>query len=487
MNVLLASLSVEDESRFPHHADYAYPLGLAYLHAMLEQENHNVKTLALNNYNMNTSYQRIFSVIKEWKPDVIGFQVFSMNRTATYLVMEKILIEFPGIRIVLGGIHASVMFQQLIERYPKVVIVIGEAEITICELMRAFEYGTSLKEIEGITFWQDNHVVVTNPRPLIKDLDTLPFPKHEIFFEQDPKRKMAHMITSRGCPFKCSFCCLHNVTQRKWRTRSPQKVVDELKWLKKSFPSIHSVQFHDDTLTLDSKRTDELCRLLIRENLSLKLICSARVKPSSREMFLLMKKAGFTKIMFGLETGSRTLLESIHKNIKPEDVIKLFENIRGIDFDITTFLMCGFPGENNETIAETIDLVRKTQKINYNYIQGVGKLFVYPGTEIYEIMKKAGSVNDEFWLSHEPVPFFTVEHSLSELKQYEEKIMVNVSIDRIFSINGFMSQMPHFWKEIMMYFIKNPRHLLYIIGPRRKSRMAWQWLTSKVKRVNCRT
>src|SRR4030043_1681461 len=105
-------------------------------------------------------------------------------------------------------------------------------------------------------------------------------------------------------------------------------------------------------------------------------------------MFWWMEKAGFKKIMFGLETGSEDLLKSIHKNISQKDVIELFNTLKHFKFVVTTFLMCGFPGENDETISQTIDLVQRTQKIHYNWIAGVGKLWVYPGTEVYETMKK---------------------------------------------------------------------------------------------------
>ncbi len=463
MKILLASLSIEDQSRFDPRPDYAYPLGIAYLHSVLEQDGNEVKTLFMNNYSYERTYERFFSTVREWNPDVVGLQVFTMNRVATYKILDVLLLKYPHIRVVLGGIHASIMYHQLLNKYPTVIVVIGEGEITLKQLINSYKSGSSLNSIEGLAFWRDGQVIMTNPRPLIQDLDLLPFPKHQIFFENEPKRKVAHMITSRGCPFKCSFCCLHIISERKWRTRDPEKVVEELILLKETYPSLHTVQFHDDTLTLDQKRTFNLCELLIKQKLGLKFICSARVKPSSREMFLLMKKAGFTKIMFGLETGSRTLLKSIHKNIKPEDAINLFENIRGIDFDITTFLMCGFPGENDETISETIKLVKKTQKIHYNYIAGVGKLIVYPGTEVYEIMKKAGNIDDNFWLSYEPVPLFTVENSLARLLTFENRIMNNVSIDRILTKEGFKSQIPYLWKEILIFIFKNPMQIAYII------------------------
>jgi radical SAM superfamily enzyme YgiQ (UPF0313 family) len=141
--------------------------------------------------------------------------------------------------------------------------------------------------------------------------------------------------------------------------------------------------------------------------------------------------------MFGLETGSPKLLDAIHKKITPQDVIALFNVLKQFDFTVTTFLMCGFPGETRETVRETIDLVKATQKIYYNCIVGIGKLWVYPGTEVYAVMKKSGAISDDFWLGEQPVPYFTVEHELSELNEFEETMMDSLSITRITSLSGF--------------------------------------------------
>jgi len=214
--------------------------------------------------------------------------------------------------------------------------------------------------------------------------------------------------------------------------------VSEIKSLKARYPRLRTVQFHDDTFLLDNARVIEFCKLVIKEGLGLNFICSARVKPVSAEMFLWMKKAGFTKVMFGLETGSEKLLDSIHKHITRADVMNLFRIIRPYDFNITTFLMCGFPGETADTVRETIDLVQATQKISYNIVAGVGKLWVYPGTEIYDVMKKAGAISDDFWLTGEQVPYFTVEHDFAELVRFEEELMDSLSYLRILTWRGFI-------------------------------------------------
>lgn len=156
----------------------------------------------------------------------------------------------------------------------------------------------------------------------------------------------------------------------------------------------------------------DFCREVIRRKIKIKFWCSARIKPASVELFKLMEEAGFKSIGLGLETGSAKLLKSIHKNITREDVIETFKMLKGINMGIHTYLMVGFPGENKSTVAETIDLIKRLQKIKYFEFAGVARLWVYPDTEVYEHLRDAGRIDDSFWLTDKDVPYFTLEHTL---------------------------------------------------------------------------
>jgi len=373
---------------------------------------------------------------------------------STFDAIEKLKVSYPKIKVVIGGVHTSVMYKQILNKYNHIIAVIGEGEITFKELVNSIENGHSHENIAGIAYYKDGNVVVTKQRNLLEDLDILPFAKHEIFFDNEPNRTIGHIISSRGCPFNCSFCCLKVISNRVSRTRDMRKVVEEIKILKGKYPRLQHIQFHDDTLLLNNERVIEFCKLIISEKLGITFSCSARVKPISSEMFSWMARAGFTKIMFGLETGSSKLLESIHKKIKKEDVINLFNILKPFDFIVTTFLMCGFPGETEETIQETIALVKKTQKIHYNWIAGVGKLWVYPGSEVYQFMKDMGKISDDFWMENTPVPYFTAEHDLKTLVKFEEKMMNHLAISRILTFKGFMNHFLSMPITIISFLIK---------------------------------
>lgn len=369
MKILLATMSIEEKYRFEEHHNAAYSLGLGYIASYLESQGHDVKILFLNNDHQAKAERIFFNEIDEFSPDMVGFQVFSMVRTSTFSAIEQLNNRYPDIKIVLGGIHVTIMYEQILRKYPNVIVVLGEGEITLAEIAHSFENKSDIFDVKGIVYIDKNfELKKTQPRELFKEIDTLPFPKHEYYFDYEPNRTTAHMITSRGCPFHCTFCALEVISEGKVRKRSVDSVIDEIVYLKKKYPRIKHIQFHDDTMLLDNPRMIDFCKKIVDLNLGITYECSTRVKPVSEELFIWMEKAGFTKIMFGLESGSETILKSINKKIKRQDVLNLFHILKKFKFDVTTFLIVGFPGETWETIQETIDLVNETQKLKYNLL-----------------------------------------------------------------------------------------------------------------------
>jgi len=333
--------------------------------------------------------------------------------------------------------------------FPVDAVVIGEGEETIIELLNTLSAGLEPTAIKGIAYKKDGFMVMTPSRPLIQDLDALPFPKHELFMT--PEREMACILTNRGCPFKCSFCCLHTISRRKFRKRSVKNAVDEVEYIVNTFKNIKIIQIADDTFTLDLQRAMDFCKEIVRRKIKIKFYCSARIKPVSVELFKLMEAAGFSSIGFGLETGSAKLLKSIHKSITREDAIETFNMLKGININISTFLMVGFPGEDKETVAETIDLIQKLQKIKYFEFAGVARLWVYPNTEIYDLLRDAGRIDDSFWLTDKDVPFFTLEHSAEELERMVTQIAMACTPKRqwIKRISGELRRPGLFFKKLI--------------------------------------
>jgi anaerobic magnesium-protoporphyrin IX monomethyl ester cyclase len=400
--------------------DNSYGLGLGYLHAVIEQAGYDITTRCLNNTAIDDARRQFDEACYGLQPDFLLVQIFTMNRVEAFRAIRRGRELQPQMKIIVGGVHASIYYQQLLENFPIDYIIVGEGEHTIVELLDALRAGTATGDINGIACLRDGIVVATPDRPLLADLDSLPFPRHDLFMTRE--RSMACILTSRGCPFKCSFCCLYTISKRKYRVRSVENVVAEVEYIIANFPAITTIQISDDTFTLNQKRAIDFCKEIVQRNIRIQFTCSARVKPASRELFEWMERAGFVSIGFGLETGSERLMQSIHKNVTQEDVVRAFEMLKGSKMSITTFLMVGFPGETFETVEETIRFVKRLQKIKYYEFQGVARLWVYPNTEVYDIMKAAGAIDDGYWLTDADVPYFTVENSMEDLDRMVARI-----------------------------------------------------------------
>lgn len=433
-----------------------YPLGLAYLHSYLESRRHNIQTLFLNNYSFDVCFNRIREALNTFEPDFIGFQLLTSNRVSSFNLIEYIRKNHPRIKIAMGGMHATLLYEQILKKYPFLTVIIGEGEMTFDELIsELFKENPDLQKISGIAFNQNNQVIVTPRRPLIENLDALPFAKHEIFFKG--KRTCGDILTARGCPFNCSFCCLDKITMRRNRKRSIPNVIAEIEYMIKSFPQMTDVWIHDDTFFVDTRRVIEFCDEVIKRKIKLNFICSGRFKPLTEEMVLKLEQANFKRVLFGMESGSEEILKKCHKGINQADMIAAFKMFAKTNITVFCHLIVGLPGETEETILETADFIKKMQKIKYvNYAQAPYLLSVYPGTEVYEIAKQGGMINDDFWLTDKPVPIFTLENSAEKLTEFQELLMDHINPVRAFST----------WRGFKAQFFLIPLHLKYILSDR---------------------
>lgn len=511
MKVLLVSPPFEERWREPENRNAHYPLGLAYIHSYIESKGHHVTTLQLNSTTYEEGIARVASELESGGVDVVGLNMLTSNRIACYQIIEMLVERHSEIKIVVGGVHAINMHRQLLQKWPDLVVVMGEGEMTMENLLRAYETNGDLAGVRGIAYSKlgsyqngkdsraagvnekqnagekggvdengrlskfygiplnafaspelDGSIVVTKEESLIEDLDILPFPKHEIFFSEG--RTQACMLTGRGCPYKCSFCVLDSVSRRRVRNRSVANVIAEIEYLIEKYPTLDAIWFHDDVFFINNRRAIEICDEIVRRNIKLNFVCSGRFRPFTKELLVALERAGFVMILFGLETGSAKLLKSSHKVIKQEHVKETIRLMKDTKIEPICFLIVGLPGENNETIRETIDFVKELQRIRYIRYSDIGVLTVYPGTEVYELAKQLSSIEDSYWLSDGPAPLFTAEHSEEKLYEYKNAILNEIAVDRLFSKKGFAAQvgmLPYVIRSIM---IGTPQFRMSIAG-----------------------
>lgn len=437
MKIIFITASFEDEQRPPEIQDNGnYPIGLGCLHSFIESKGHDVKTLFLNDYEPQECINISSRSIEDFNPDVVGLQILTVNRVCSFRLIELINNNYPNVKIVVGGIHVTVMYEQILNKYPFLIAVLGEGEITFSELI---DDGKGIENIDGIAFNHNGRIIKTRERALIENLDELPFPKHEIFFNES--RRCGCILTSRGCPFSCTFCCLCSISQRRVRYRSVNNVVDEIEYLIKKFREISSVWIHDDSFFLNNDRVIEFCNEIVNRGIKIEFICSGRMKPLNKQMITALEKAGFTHILLGLESGAKEILKTSKKAITKEDAINAIELFSKTSIRVSLFLMLGLPGETIETVKETIEFVQTLQRIKYIWFgDHMIILFIYPGTEVYEIAKAKGFIDDAYWLTDKNIPFYTAEHSIETLFEFEDMMLNHLSLSRIFTSSGFDAQ-----------------------------------------------
>ena len=449
MKILLTCTTIEENHRIEDAHDSHYPLGLGYLHSYLESldKGYEITTRFLNNVSETECMETLEKDITGIKPDIIGISMMTHSRVAAWRLIRYIKDQHPDIKIVVGGMHVSVMYKQIAEEH-KVVCVIGEGEITLGELMERWENNEPIDKVNGIAYYDEEQqkVVVTPGRALIEDLDVLPFPKHDLFLWEG--KRMAGLLTSRGCPYKCNFCVLDAASRRKVRCRSAKNIVDEVEMILESHPSIDTVWIHDDAFMIMPDRTIEFCKEVVKRGIKTSFVCSARFRPISREVVMLMAEAGFKHVLFGLESGSPSVMKLMKKGLTQKSVrhgLKLFSET-GIK--ATAFLITGLPGENKDTVDETIDFVQELQDIQYLYYDEIGVAGIYPGTELFTIAKEQkmvvpgyGVIDDKYWLTDGDVPWYEVDHSYEQLLEWKEKTRDAIAFNRLMDQpHTFLSQ-----------------------------------------------
>ena len=254
------------------YLDKSYPpLGLAYLAAVLKQEGYNVEVFDL----VDVSFADAKKIIEREKPEIIGISCNLTDYRWGAFKLAQIAKQIkPDAKVIMGGSHATHLYEQILDKFPVDVIVRFEGECTFLELIKAIETSTDLQSVRGIAFKFGNKIIRTQDRAPIEDLDSLPFPFHSLAeFERYvhysaparfkgkavSKLKSINIMASRGCPHNCVYCSIAQFWPRKCRLRSPENVVDEMQILYEKFGVTH-FNFFDDLFTLNQQRVIEICK-----------------------------------------------------------------------------------------------------------------------------------------------------------------------------------------------------------------------------------
>lgn len=412
--------------------------------------------------------EQIKKEIMDFKPDIVGISCsFSMFESDSFEIIDLIKKIDKKIIVVVGGAHASSNPEFVLRNKNIDMAIIGEGELTMLEIAKRVRTGRKFDDIRGTALFLKNKFKKNLPRPPIKSLDEIEPSWHLIDFKKyfehpdnysiTMRSPSVNLITSRGCPGNCTFCSVMTVWGRSWRAMSAKKVVDEIEMLYKKFGVKH-FRINDDNLTLDKKRIIEICNEIIKRKIDIKWDT-----PSGLAMWTLdekvldkLKKAGYYRITFGIESGCKKTLKYIGKNIDIEKANKLIDYCHKIGLWVASFFIIGFPYETKSDIDQTVRYITNS-KINFPFV------FIaqpYPGTRMFDDFKKENLIPNGILESSTPI--LTKYHS--KYLTADELVKIRNKIYKQFYIKKFLSYSNPlvFYREFLSK-IRSLEDLNYII------------------------
>lgn len=437
-------------------------LGIASIGAIALKKNCSVKVFIKSNLKISYKNEQLVRMISNYQPDIIGITVLDgLSIKNIYKLTRKLkTLNKP---LIAGGPHASVRPHEILEYGSFDIVIRGEGEQTFSEVIEYFKGQRELPEILGISYKDSSNRLFDNPtRPLILNLDELPFPARELFkglgFDEEA---FGSIMASRGCPYRCTFCS-RTVFGEHYRSRSPENILAEMIEIRNEF-KVNRYVFWDDCFMVDLKWLEKLMNLIINspQLKGIKWHCSGgRINLASRNILKKMKDAGCESISFGIETGDPDMLKKIKKCIsinEIKDTVK-WTNKAGIYCD--AYIMYGFPDENLASLEKTFQLIKELSP----YVRiwsWFGILIPHAGTEIYENYNIYYHFTD-WWLDkkmagHPYYPLYSKMHFFSD--EILQKDFFNYSSE----IKKKIRFIQHYiGKHNFKFRYKNPERLIHL-------------------------
>jgi radical SAM superfamily enzyme YgiQ (UPF0313 family) len=374
------------------------PLTLAYCAAMVEADGFAVDIL--DAVALRWRPARVLEWVKNRSYNFIAVNTGTPSIADDLAIADALKQSAPNSVLALLGPHVSVFAEDALRASRADTVVRGEPENTFAEVARALADGKSIEGIPGISFKRDGEIHHNPSRPLIKDLDSLPFPaRHLLPMEKYQsavwgKKPFTTMLTSRGCYYGCSYCPYRIGHGTEWRGRSPENVAAEIEECVHRH-SVREILFRDPLFTADKKRALGICALIGERGIQVDWRCETRADLLDEEMVDAFARAGCKGINFGVESGSEQILRGVgRKQIPRERLAGIFRRCRQAGVETLAFFIIGLPGETAETVRETIDLAVSVGPDAAQFTAATP----YPDTPYYEYLKREGLLKQDWSL-----------------------------------------------------------------------------------------
>ncbi len=371
-------------------ASSLYPLDMLYIASVMKKNSIDVKIYDCAAMHLSTD--ELIKIIKAAQPKILGVRTSTPTANWDISVIEKIKKEV-SVQVVVFGPHATLFAREIIDNRAVDAVVLGEPEYAFLDLVNKH-----WDNVEGIIYKRDGKIHSNESIRIIDDLDALPFPAWDMVSTDayssgeyiNNQSSFFTMITSRGCPFVCTYCPYPVSQGKKWRSRSEDNVVDEIQYLMDNF-GMKALLFRDPEFTLNNDRVMRICQEIIKRGLKFSWRCETRVDTVSDELLTMMAKAGCVGINFGIESINEKILATVgRKSIAEKDIIDRISTCKSLGIKTFCFFIIGFPDDDAETIMDNINFSLKLQP---DYAQFT-VYTPYYGTELYSWYVANGFIED---------------------------------------------------------------------------------------------
>ena len=407
------------------------PIGLCYIAGLLNTKFPDVRVL--DAYSMGMSIEQLMKYIRDYNPAVVGLGCSASIMLNAVKDISKAIREYDKSIIIVAGGYLQSHKESFLQEKNVDFIIRGEAEFAFLELCdAALNKNGDISKILGLSYLKDGKVIDTPNRPLLKNIDVLPFAARHLLEPSitsgyyktayQYKRKPYTMsVSSRGCPYKCTFCGIHNIWSYDYRPHSAEYVVNEIKYLQENW-GIKDIKYHDDNFLVDTERVKKISDLIVSEGIDISWSCLGTIATINNNSDLIprMKKGGCWHIGFGIETGNAQVMRDIKKPTTIEQVRSVITACAKNGIATRGLFMMGHPTDTKETIKETIAFAKSLPFYSINFAFAIP----YPGTEMYEIVKNgAGSFEEDtdFMSGHSAHPVFVPAGLTKEYMMAEQR------------------------------------------------------------------
>lgn len=406
------------------------PYGLLSIAAVLEKEGYSLQVF-------DPFFENLTFVdnVVDFNPDLIGISALTASYPQARGIINALRRSMPQAKICMGGIHATALPEKTLRDLPLDFVVLGEGELVLLDICRNFSKIDNLEVFEGIAFLRNGRFIEKTKKPLIENLDGLPYPAWHLlpiekyfippgYIRSYYLERTLVFYSARGCPYQCIFCASHKITGRKLRRHSVNYFLNHLDCVSRKY-KLDGAYIMDDTFIIDDSWVAEFCRQKKNRGMNILWGCQGRVNSITEEKLLMLKGAGCVQIDFGVESGSPRVLKAIKKDTEVAQIVRAFDLCHKVGIRPYASIMVGNPEEDESDVLLTKRLIKRIKAV----YTSVGFCQPIPGSELYSLAKKNGWFDDnggcygQDWdvrLSKEPI--MSARLTNKQLKVYRAEL-----------------------------------------------------------------